>query len=286
MECTWDTAILQRLHELPDELIEAIRLESSNEDYLSIFTRASIDPRYTYTLYAHAPDLFAHICADIRRHTSLSNSIATLGRVVPFAPYLTPFAQELLSSEQHDFGSDCDVSEHVSYLLGVLRLLNHEHRAFSYLIDPSIISSLLHRKERPIVYLAIRVLQIVLNGADHWFEEMVSRYLGDDTPDNAIDGLWDGKSIDYRFFGRKNDTREFSSLSERFKMLANRTVHRRASFQRHVSIRLAHLLAVLYSLISADLHTMNVGANWSTRLQLQATCATPRMPSNHHSLYS
>jgi midasin len=199
MECTWDAALLQRLHELPDELIEAIRLESSNEDYLSIFTRTSIDPRYTYTLFAHAPDLFAHICADIRRHTSLSNSIATLGRVVPFAPYLTPFAQELLSTEQHDFGSECDVSEHVSYLLGVLRLLNHEHRAFSHLVDPSIISSLLHRKERSIVYLAIRILQIVLNGADHWFEEMVSRYLGDDTPDNAIDGLWDGKSIDYRF---------------------------------------------------------------------------------------
>ena len=80
MECTWDSALLQQLHELPDELIEAIRLESSNEDYLSIFTRTSIDPRYTYTLFAHAPDLFAHICADIRRHASLSNSIATLGR--------------------------------------------------------------------------------------------------------------------------------------------------------------------------------------------------------------
>lgn len=199
MECRWDSALLQRLHELPDELIEAIRLKSSNEDYLSIFTRTSIDPHYTYTLFAYAPDLFAHVCADIRRHASLPDSIATLGRVIPFAPYLTPFAQELLSSEHYDFGTSRDVADHVSYLLGVLRLLNHEHQAFSHLVDPSAISSLLSRQDRPVVYLAIRILQIILNGADNWLEEMVTRYLGADTPDNAIGGLWDGKSIDYRF---------------------------------------------------------------------------------------
>jgi len=199
MECAWDTALLHRLHELPDELIHAICPEVSHEKYLSIFTRTSIDPRYTYTIFAYAPDLFAHVCADVRRHGSLSEAVATLGRVVPFAPYLTPFAQELLSGEQYDFRANSDISQHISYLLGVFRLLRNEHRAFSHLIDPSIISSLLHRKERPIVYLAIRILQIVLNGADHWFEEMVERYLGEDAPDSPIDGLWDGKSIDFRF---------------------------------------------------------------------------------------
>lgn len=198
MECTWDPLLLQRLHELPDELIEAIRLQSSHEEYLSIFTRASIDPRYTYTLLAYAPDLLAHICADVRRHGSLSDAVATFGRVIPFAPHLTPFAQSVLSSEEYDFAKG-DASDHVLYLLGIFRLLQHEHMAFGHLIEPSIISSLLQRQERPIVYLAIRILQIAVNGADHWFEGMVARYLGVDLPESPIDGLWDGKPIDFRF---------------------------------------------------------------------------------------
>ncbi|KAM0716294.1 hypothetical protein Q7P37_007739 [Cladosporium fusiforme] len=199
MECAWDSILLQRLHELPDELIEAISIENRNGDYLSIFTQTSIDPRYTYTLLAYAPDLFAHIAADLRRHASLPDAIATLGRVVPFAPHLTPFAQRLLESEQHLFESSNDSSEDVSYLLGLFRLLRHDHRAFSYLVDPSVISRLLQRSERPVVYLAIRILQIILNGADQWFEEMVGRYLGGDNPETPIDGIWDGKSIDFRF---------------------------------------------------------------------------------------
>lgn len=199
MDCSWDSLLLQRLHELPDELVEAIRVENRNEDYLSIFTQTTLDPRYTYTLLAYAPDLFAHVAADLRRHGSLSSAIATLGRVVPFAPHLTPFAQRLLESEQYTFDRSDDASDDVSYLLGLFRLLRHDHRAFTYLVDPSIVSSLLQRPERPVVYLAIRILQIILNGADQWFEEMVSRYLGNDTPENSIDGIWDGKSIDFRF---------------------------------------------------------------------------------------
>lgn len=137
MECTWDSNLMRQLHELPDDLIEAIRLESSHEEYLSIFTRRCIDPQYTYALFAYAPDLFAHVCADVRRHGSLSDSVATLGRVVHFAPYLAPFAQKLLASEQYSFQRGNDTSDDVSFLLGVYRLLNHNHRAFSHLVDPS-----------------------------------------------------------------------------------------------------------------------------------------------------
>lgn len=197
MECTWDSVLLQRLRELPDELVEVIRLNSSNEDYLSAFTRATIDARYTYTLFAYASDLFPHISADLRRHGSLPDAIATLGRVVPFAPYLTPFAQTILASEPHIFGRN--PTDDLSYLLGLFRLLRHGHRAFSHLVDPAVISSLLQREDRPVVYLAIRILQILLNGADSWFEEMVSRYLGKDTPESSVEGFWDGMSIDYRF---------------------------------------------------------------------------------------
>jgi midasin len=47
--------------------------------------------------------------------------------------------------------------------------------------------------------LAIRILQLYFRGADHWFEEMVKRYLGEDKPDSDIHGSWDDRTIDYRF---------------------------------------------------------------------------------------
>ena len=200
MECTWDAQLLQHVSELPEELIEAIRNSSSpSEHYLSAFTKTAIRPQCTYLLLAHCQNLYAHICASLRQHGSLAQSIATLGRVVPFAPFLSPYAQDLLVRERYEFDSHNEQSDDVLYLLGLFRLLKHDHRTYGPLVDPSVISTLLWCRERPVVYLAIRILQILLGGADAWFEQMVNQYLGADTPNNAIEAEWDGVVIDYRF---------------------------------------------------------------------------------------
>lgn len=200
MECVWDTR-------LPPELLQVIALRGTDEQYLHTITKASLDARFTDLIAAHCLPLLAHICASLRDHGSLSATIATLGRVVPFAPYLTPFATQLLTNEVYDFRSSPREDEALLYLLGLYRLLRHQHRIFAQFVDLVQLRLLLSSPSRPIVYLAIRILQICLNGADHWFEETVKAYLGEDSPENPISGQWDDKTIDYRFLSMWEDQR-------------------------------------------------------------------------------
>ncbi|KAK3671964.1 AAA ATPase midasin [Recurvomyces mirabilis] len=198
MECHWDTALLQRVDDLPPELLQIIQ-QGSNEQYLQAITKATLDPRYTTLLLAHCENIFAHICSSLRTYGSLAAAVAALGRLVPFAPFLAPYAIRLLKRERYSFDSSESPDADLLYLLGVLRLLNHDPTSFRPHIDLATIHGLLRHQSRPIAYLAIRIQQICLDGADHWFEQTVKRYLGEDTPAGDISGQWDDKVIDYRF---------------------------------------------------------------------------------------
>ncbi|KAK3100926.1 AAA ATPase midasin, partial [Teratosphaeriaceae sp. CCFEE 6253] len=48
---------------------------------------------------------------------------------------------------------------------------------------------------------------ICWEGADHWFEQMIKGHLGEDTPEDDINGPWDDKIIDYRFLTLWEDER-------------------------------------------------------------------------------
>ena len=109
-----------------------------------------------------------------------------------------PYAERLLA-EDYTFSSSQDSSEDLLYLLGLFRLFSFDWRGLRKYVQPAKIASLLENSSRPVVYLAIRILQLYFYGADHWFEEMVKRYLGEDTPDGDINGSWDDRTIDYRF---------------------------------------------------------------------------------------
>ncbi|KAK3722115.1 AAA ATPase midasin [Vermiconidia calcicola] len=197
MECTWDAA-LTRSELLPPELLHMIE-QAGNEQYLDAITSAALDPRYTYALFAHCEDIFAHVCASLRTHGSHASTIATLGRIVPFAPYLMPYAEHVLTAEKYEFNESYASEDDLRYLLGLFRLFAFDWRAIKKHIKPTEITALLQSPSRPVVYVALRILQIYLAGADHWFEQMVKRYLGEDTPESDIDGAWDDKVIDYRF---------------------------------------------------------------------------------------
>ena len=198
MDCTWDAALLRRGQELPPELVQAVK-HGSNEQYLRAITKASHNPRCTYILFAHCEDIFAQICATLGTQGSFASTIATLGRIVPFASYLLPYAEQLLANERYTFSSSLHSDEDSLYLLGLFRLFSFEWRTFKKYVKPTEIAQLLESPRRPVVYLAIRILQIYLSGADHWFETMVKRYLGHDTPEDDINGRWDDMVIDYRF---------------------------------------------------------------------------------------
>lgn len=198
MECHWDVGLLRCGDSLPPELLQVIQY-GSNEQYLEVITRASLDARYTLILFAHCEPLFAHVCASLRVQGSLAAAVATLGRILRFGPYIAPYAIRLLQNEQFDYLESNDEDEILLYHLGLFRLLHFDHRTFKQFVKLADMYALLTSTNRPVVYSAIRILQICLDGADCWFEQMVAKYLGEDTPDNHIDGRWDEKIIDYRF---------------------------------------------------------------------------------------
>lgn len=133
--------------------------------------------------------------------------MATMGRVVPYAPYLAPLAIHLLENERHVPGQGNGDSEDVSYLLGLFRLLRFDRRVFRKYVHTTQLWSLLRTSSPPVIYLIIRIMQIHLQGADHWFETTLRQYLGDDNPDVAIEGPWDDRTIDYRFLSLWEQTR-------------------------------------------------------------------------------
>ena len=222
MECAWDAALLRRGGELPPELLYVIQ-HGNNAQYLDAITKASSDPRYTYLLFAHCEDIFAHVCARLQSHGGLASAVATLGRVVPFAPFLMPYAERSLANN-YTFSTSQDSDEDLLYLLGLFRLFSFDQRALREFVQPTKIAPLLESSSRPIAYLAIRILQIYFHGADHWFEQMFRRYLGDDSPDDDMNGHWDDRIIDYRFLTlwEEDRFRKVSNLIEDVKSKSNR----------------------------------------------------------------
>lgn len=201
---------------LSDELLQIIQDQSSsNALYLQSLTKTALDARYTHILLAHCGDLFAHICASLRTHASLAASIATLGRVLPHASFLAPFATGLLKRETYKLGESGD--DDLLYLLGLFRLLRVDHRVFGRYVQADELASLLGNSNRPVTYLILRILQIHLNAADHWFESAVRRYLGADSDEGGeIDGLWDEKVVDYRFLSLWEEDR-FDAVAKSIK---------------------------------------------------------------------
>jgi len=155
----------------------------------------------------------------MRDYVGQASTIATLGRIIPLAPYLLPYAQTALADG--DFlleNAQLSNDELQLYLLGLFRLFSFRPRMFKRFVRPDTVSLLLEHSSRSVRYLAIRILQIYLHGADHWFEQVILRYLGEDAPDAGIDGLWDDRVIDYRFLTLWEEDR-FEKVKQLFDQL-------------------------------------------------------------------
>ncbi|PIA95046.1 Midasin [Cercospora beticola] len=198
MECAWDTELLRQGGQLPEGLLQIIQ-NGSNEQYLEALTKSALDARYTYILLIHCENLLAHICASLRTHGSLASSIATLGRIIPYAPFLSSLATHMLEQERYSLGQKDADNEDLLYLLGLFRLVKYDRRIFGRFVPRTELARLLQRSSPAVTYLIIRILQIQLKGADHWFETTLKQYLGEDRPGAPLDGPWDDRIIDYRF---------------------------------------------------------------------------------------
>ncbi|KAF7197655.1 Midasin [Pseudocercospora fuligena] len=205
MECKWDAALLKGGDELPAELLDCIRRQAEHREYLEALTRTILDARYSYTILAHCENILAHLCSSVRTYASFAASLATLGRIIPFATFLIPVATQLLDTEHIRLGEN--ESDDAIYLLGLFRLLRFNSRVFRRYVKDRELSLLLGKGSRHVTYLAIRIFQIVLEGSDHWLETTITQYLGEDSA-GKIDGPWDDRTIDYRFLTLWEEDRE------------------------------------------------------------------------------
>ncbi|KAF2836680.1 P-loop containing nucleoside triphosphate hydrolase protein [Patellaria atrata CBS 101060] len=178
--------LLSRPNILPAELLDTLHY-GSNVDYLLAVAGASLQAQW---LTSQSP-----IAA-----------IAAFGRIIPFAPHLTEYAEhycsqlkdildfEPLSPESVRSNSGDSIEE---CLLGIYRLVSFDNAVFARYIKPSHLQALLAHQSRPIRYLAIRILCLYLHASDSSIQSILAQHLND----GDVTGSWEGKTIDYRFLG-------------------------------------------------------------------------------------
>ncbi|SMQ48959.1 unnamed protein product [Zymoseptoria tritici ST99CH_3D7] len=280
MECTWDESLLRLGDQLPEELLDIIRTSRNDQQYLEILTKTALDARHTYILLAHCDNLFAHICASLRSHASVATSLATLGRIVPHAPFLAPFATQLLEREEHlvDFSN---IQDHdlLLYLLGLFRLLKFNHRIFKKHVPADQLTALIGSCSPPATYLILRILQIHLSAADHWFESAVRKHLGPDSVDAGIDGVWDEKVVDYRFLTLweedrfeameklRRDAQTSSHATSTYRTISNESFHPSTSLVGGVLLPRTGTHTVANNACKDLVCTATVGSNLSSVAQ-------------------
>ncbi|TKA79762.1 hypothetical protein B0A49_02655, partial [Cryomyces minteri] len=225
MDCSWATLrLLSKAGELPHELLTTLR-DGSNQQYLKAITDAALDPAYTYTLFTHLEPLFSHCCAawvDLNRHVAV---VGAFGRILPFAPHLTEYAEVMLSRAQGGFigilinavskPEDIPELEASELLLGAFRLVAFDSAVFETYLHVAHVRFFLQDSRRTVRYLAVRLLCLYLHSADAATERMISTHLGTD----PILGKWERKNIVYHPFLGLWEEKRFRDISEQLRDL-------------------------------------------------------------------
>ena len=79
-------------------------------------------------------------------------------------------------------------------LLALFRVLSFDRDMLSDIVSPLFLSSFLRHQSRPVRYLAIECLCMVMHFADAYSEKLIETYIGKE----AIWGEWEGIKINYR----------------------------------------------------------------------------------------
>lgn len=233
MDCSWGNGQLFAdqcaLQSLPEELLSTLR-QGTNSEYLDALAALALDARWTSTIFALYEPLFVDLCSRWISTDTAADPVAvaaTLARILPFAPHLAIYAEELICRQRAGaFQSLCsrraaeltELSEGTLHdlLLAICRLLMFDNETFVSAVSPAQLQVLLQHRCRPIRYLAVRILCLYLHAADAILVRMVSRYLGED----EIEGRWEDTTIDYTFFGLWEEKR-VSDLQRRLSKSRN-----------------------------------------------------------------
>ena len=213
MDISWEAAQLlsnpQFLREVPPKVIELLQ-KCPTTLYLGAIAKLALDLKLTSVVFVTHEPVFVEFCSRWLGQQSLGADsvtvLAALARVLPVAPHLAVYAEKLLCLEKTG-----DLTALTSrsltglltlpdqplqdLLLGLCRLLAFDNYAFGFYISPVQLQLLLKHSNRPIRYLAVRILCQYLHASDEALTGMVGTYLGK----GEINGMWEDKTIDYAF---------------------------------------------------------------------------------------
>lgn len=180
---------------------------------LDTLAELALDSRHTCAVFITYESLFVEICSRWREWLLSSSRsdplamLAALARILPYAPHLSVFAEDLLR-HQHNGILQAFASRNATalidfpdeslhrLLLALCRLLLFDNEVFAASVSPTQLQLLLLHTQQCIRYLAIKLLCLYLHASESAMLKMLGRYC----PEGAIPGKWEDKNIDYTFF--------------------------------------------------------------------------------------
>ncbi|OXV09698.1 hypothetical protein Egran_02528 [Elaphomyces granulatus] len=212
---------LNLLRRLPDELSQLISTASGLQ-FLRALALAALNPSCTDDVFAIYEPIFVDLAArwlsgDLQ--VDPVQGISAFSRILPFAPYLRPFACQYAAGQGGVFSTSAfmelkllqlDDATARALLLSVFRLFSFDLEAFSIMISPLQLQSLFQHHNRSVRYLAVRCLCLYMHVADAATEKMVEVYVGG----GSLEDEWEGITIDYKLLGLWEE-RRWQTLKDR-----------------------------------------------------------------------
>ncbi|KAK6348296.1 AAA ATPase midasin [Orbilia javanica] len=206
---------------VPAELLLNLQNEN-NQIYLDTLSRIALDPRLTSLVFTSFEPIFPDILSRWTGFTTPQEFAQALGKLLPAAPYLVPYAEHyLLGDGVKTFSSlhpnqpmsvqpiftenlyNLSVESIQTTLLALLRLLKFNFSLFSPLARLEHIWLLLEHSSVVVRYLSLQIAVLYLNIADSASEELLVKHCGTE----PIVGVIDDVSLDFRFFWTEESRR-------------------------------------------------------------------------------
>ncbi|EXF79716.1 ATPase [Colletotrichum fioriniae PJ7] len=215
------------LEHLPTEILEVIRNHTSSR-LLDAVAEAALIPQLTDRIFIHFENVFPDICA--RWLLNLDNQavngknrqiIASIARILPFAPYLSEFLQHVMRDDLTKTTPDTiqtltlrfpklttfsptQDSDLLKLLLASWRLVCFDQRTYGILVSPTHMQTLFSHESRAVRYLAIRIFIQLLRAADSKLEALITEHIA---ATEAVLADFDGREVDYGFLSLYEDAR-------------------------------------------------------------------------------
>ncbi|KAK1598724.1 ATPase [Colletotrichum navitas] len=212
------------LEHLPTEILEVIRNHTAS-NLLDAIAEAALIPQLTDRIFIHFENVFPDICArwllNPRNQTNNGPVLASLARILSFAPYLSEFIQHVMREDLTKTPpqglqalnlrfpdlttfTPAQDPELLRLLLAAWRLVCFDQRTYGILVSPTHMQALFTHESRAVRYLAIRIFSQLLRAADSKLEALIHEHVGSK---EAILADFDGREVDYGFLSLYEDAR-------------------------------------------------------------------------------